>query len=1786
MAVLSDVIAQNEFSVLDTPKATPVKAKAVPPVLSEDSPVPTRMSYTDYDQMREYIYNRTANAVRKRFPISNEKYTLLATDLKYDGDSLPPISEQKEAIFQNKSLTRKLRGRLTLRDNQTGQVVGTTGRKTIMAVPAMTNRGTFIRNGVEYSVAKQFRLVPNIYTRNTDDGMVESQFNVKQGSGVNFRIYMEPETSLFYMRMAGRKIPLYPVLSRMGVKDEELEKTWGKQILAINSKQRVPAHLFNWVTKVTDREALLAERDDKHEAIQEMQKTGAGDETASTTDNLIDKDRQQLALRNYFERMELNPNATMKTVGKAFPIVTPEAMIAATGKIIRVSRGEDSADDRDSLAFQSVHDVGDFLEEKIQKDQNRVLANHLWKITNKQGKLDSLPPGFLNKHVDYIFNKAGVAQPIEEINPIDMLNQSTRVIRLGEGALPSTDAAPKESRNVQPSYLGFVDPVKAPECYAADMDVMTLHGWKPWPTVTDKDMFLVLDGTKLDFKLASKVVSYEYSGVMHGGKNGDISFLVTPDHRMWVKPCDNSSAYTFTLIKDMQGKDCTFKSDVNEVRLFSQEYFTEEYTGKVYCATVPGGLLYVRRHGKPGIWCGNSLKIGLDMFFARGVQKGSDNLLYKEFINPKTGKREWVNSIQATESIIAFPEALTSKDRYVPALVEAKGVFYVPREKVNFVLESGDDMFSTVSDTVPLKSGIKGMRLLMGCLASDTAITVKRLDGTQITLPVSEYVHAEGDSIRSIDENNNCSIWRPIRGVRVNDLRIPRKRISISSGRSLVTTLNHTWVVFNSANTLSKIITADLRKGMEVPVEYSPDYVLPSAWDKSSVDKDKIIGIEDVVPEDFTFDLDVDDSTFMCANGIYVHNSKFVTQALPLLNREAPYVQTKGHSGKGVMEELGSVMGAVYSKQDGKVLAVYKDRMKVQYADGTDEMVPLYDNFISSPTSEEMYNEFPLARKTALHNTPTVKAGQEVKKGDVLAYSNFTDKQGVAAPGVNLTTAYMNYYGKNFEDAVVISQSAANKLTSEMLYKSAFNMEEGRTTDPKKYKGLFPTKFKQEQLDTLDENGVIKPGTIVRNGDPLIIGVTEKIPSMASLGRRSNTDSSVVWQHHAPGVVIGSAKTKDGWNVFTKTYAPMEVGDKLAIPYGGKGVVADIIPDDRMLKDGKGNPVDLLVSPLSVPSRTNSAQMVAAMLGKVAAKTGKGYVLPGFMDDSHLDFVKNELRKNNLTDTEDLYDPESDKTIPGIFLGNMYAYKMQQTSESKGKARATASYTQDETPSRGGKEGSKHIGQMELEAFLAHGAFENLKDMKLIRGQKNDDFWRQLKLGKTPTVPGTPFVYGKFKSLLQAGGINLREENDSDHIFGMTNQQVKDLTGNRRIQNNKTFSAFSLKPIEGGLFDPQATGSLDDGNRTAYIPVPEPLLNPVMEGPIRSLLGLTQKKLDAIISGDTGYNGKVGGEALKEMLADISLPKVVAQAKTEIKEGARSKRDAAIKRYRYAQAMLDNDTKPVDFMMDRILVLPPKYRPISKQGEMTMVNDMNHMYKALMDTVEDYADSKDLPEEMKSPIRKNMYDAYKAVIGLADPTQQKLQQKNIGGVFKQLFGTGSAKQSFVQRRLIGADVDMSGLGVVVPNPALKLNEAGLPLEKAWDLYEPFIVRNLVMKGVPAMEAAKAVEKRTKPALSSLQEVVKQRPVIVNRAPTLHKYSMMAFWPVLTKGNTLQVSPTIVKPLGMDFDGNCLDFDSKILVKVSKSDLQSFLSDTNLILVSRSMNEQGKGKEEQCQTQVS
>ncbi len=171
----------EDLQVNGLPSTGPLDFPEKPGVNEEDL-----LDYSDNTKFRKILRDRVFNAVQSSLPIENERYILRATNLKYTGPEDYSIAQQKQAILNKNTLAHKLQGSWEAVDKASGQVISRTDPKTIMNVPYVSERGTYIRNGTEYTVNKQFRLMPGVYSKKTDDGRLESQFNVRPGSGTGF----------------------------------------------------------------------------------------------------------------------------------------------------------------------------------------------------------------------------------------------------------------------------------------------------------------------------------------------------------------------------------------------------------------------------------------------------------------------------------------------------------------------------------------------------------------------------------------------------------------------------------------------------------------------------------------------------------------------------------------------------------------------------------------------------------------------------------------------------------------------------------------------------------------------------------------------------------------------------------------------------------------------------------------------------------------------------------------------------------------------------------------------------------------------------------------------------------------------------------------------------------------------------------------------------------------------------------------------------------------------------------------------------------------------------------------------------------------------------------------------------------------------------------------------------------------------------------------------------------------------------------------------------------------
>ena len=890
--------------------------------------------------------------------------------------------------------------------------------------------------------------------------------------------------------------------------------------------------------------------------------------------------------------------------------------------------------------------------------------------------------------------------------------------------------------------------------------------------------------------------------------------------------------------------------------------------------------------------------------------------------------------------------------------------------------------------------------------------------------------------------------------------------------------------------------------------------------------------------------------------------SRMLTQSLPIANAEAPLVQAgiPGTS-RSFEEKYGEFAGAVRSKVSGTVTSITPDEIKVKDAEGKSHTF-------------ELDNYRPYNRKCFVHNTPSVTVGQQVGNGDLLAKSNFTDDKGTVAVGLNPRVAFTSWRGKNYEDAIVVSDAFAKRAKSVHMYQHSLEADANTKPSKNAFVSIFPTKYDKEILKKYDSDGVILPGQSVDTDDPLILAVKQRQVG-PKLGRRAYSwaDASVTWDHHDQGLVTDVHKGRDGIHVIVKAEVPTQVGDKLSGRIGNKGVISELIPEDQMPRDKDGKPFEVLLNPLGLISRGNSSQAIEMALGKIADLTGKPYKITDFDKIANLQqFAADELKRHGLSATEDLYDPSTGKKIPGVLTGKLFMMKLHHTSESKAAGRSTEGYTAEESPARGGSTGAKKIGTLESYALLSHGAFHNLSDAKTVRGQENQDYWRVVMSGNTPPEPRIPMVHRKFFNMLKAAGINAVQQGTKTDIYALTNKDIDKLVGDREIKNSNTvdWRTDRLSSIPGGFFDPATTGGHQAEGRWAYIKLHEPMVSPLMEEPVRRLLGLTEAKFRNVLAGkellsnDSTTGQKTGPNAIVDALADIDVDKEISRCRTEIVSGRKSARDSAIRRMRYLVSAKELGQQPKDWVWSKVPVIPPLFRPVSlmQQTGAPLVADPNVLYKELFEANQALKDLSGKVSDVGNE-RLATYDALKAVTGLGDPIRPQSKQQNVQGLLASIFSSGP-KFGMLQRKLIGSTVDLVGRAVVVPDPGLDMDHIGIPEDKAWAVYRPFVVRRLVRRGMGKLQAVDQVQKRSKAATEALSVEMDERPVLMNRAPTLHRFGIQAFRPVIVHDSSIHSSPAINAGLNLDHDGDQANFHVPASDAAVKEAYERMLPSHNLI----------------------
>ena len=453
--------------------------------------------------------------------------------------------------------------------------------------------------------------------------------------------------------------------------------------------------------------------------------------------------------------------------------------------------------------------------------------------------------------------------------------------------------------------------------------------------------------------------------------------------------------------------------------------------------------------------------------------------------------------------------------------------------------------------------------------------------------------------------------------------------------------------------------------------------------------------------------------------------SNMQKQAVPLMCPEAPLVAT------GMEREAAKNIGRlVLADEAGDVK--YVDAKKI---------------VIKAEKKEYTYDLINFARTNAFnlfHQRPIVSIGEKVKKGQVLADAATSDN-GQIALGHNVRVAFLSWNGANYEDAIILSERLVkdSKFSSIHIEEFVCNVRDTKlgaeiTTHDIPNVG-------ESKLKNLDEDGIIRIGAEIRPGDILVGKITPKgeteltpeerlLRSIFGEKVRDVKDSSLRLDHGKRGRIIGvkvfSRERGDNLesgiikrvHIEVAQVRNISVGDKLAGRHGNKGVISTILPIEEMPFAADGTPIDILLTPLGVPSRMNLGQILEMHLGLAAESLGYQAVVPSFQGASDAE-IKEELVKAGFKEsgTMQLYDGRTGEAFnQETAVGVMYIMKLHHMVEDKIHMRSIGPYSLITQQPLGGKAqgGGQRFGEMEVWALEGYGAAHILREMLTV---KSDD---------------------------------------------------------------------------------------------------------------------------------------------------------------------------------------------------------------------------------------------------------------------------------------------------------------------------------------------------------------------------------------------------------------------------------------------------------------------------------
>lgn len=317
------------------------------------------------------------------------------------------------------------------------------------------------------------------------------------------------------------------------------------------------------------------------------------------------------------------------------------------------------------------------------------------------------------------------------------------------------------------------------------------------------------------------------------------------------------------------------------------------------------------------------------------------------------------------------------------------------------------------------------------------------------------------------------------------------------------------------------------------------------------------------------------------------------------------------------------------------------------------------------------------------------------------------------------------------------------------------------------------------------------------------------------------------------------------------------------------------------------------------------------------------------------------------------------------------------------------------------------------------------------------------------------------------------------------------------------------------------------------------------------------------------FEAGMGAEAISEALKQVNLDEIAKELREELSDMSRShtRYKKTTKRLKLIEGMKRSKVDPAWMVLQLIPVLPPDLRPmVQLSGGRFATSDLNDLYRRVINRNNRLKHLMELgaPEII---LRNEKRMLQESVDSLIDSSQRKATRRGRGRQpLRSLSDMLKGKQGRFRQNLLGKRVDYSGRSVIIVGPDLKLNQCGIPKDMALEMFKPFVLREMITRGIaPNVKSAKNMLERRPPEIFDiLDEITKDHPVLLNRAPTLHKLSMQAFYPVLIEGGAIRIHPAICSGFNADFDGDQMAVHVPLSKKAIQESKDLMLPEKNLL----------------------